>query len=78
MATVLFFAQARDATGTKTADVDGATVGAVIDGALARFGAPLERILPHCKVWVNGEPADRSTAVAERDEVALLPPVSGG
>jgi molybdopterin converting factor small subunit len=27
---------------------------------------------------VNGERATRSTAVAEGDEVAILPPVSGG
>ena len=78
MATLLFFAQAREAVGTKSAEVDGATVGAVLDAALARFGAPLERILPHCKVWVNGDPADRSTGVAATDEVAVLPPVSGG
>lgn len=78
MATVLFFAQAREATGTKTAEVDGDCVGAVLDAALVRFGIPLERILPHCKVWVNGDPADRSTLVVSTDEVALLPPVSGG
>ena len=78
VATVLFFAQAREATGTKTAEVDGDCVGAVLDAALVRFGAPLERILPHCKVWVNGDPADRSTLVVSTDEVALLPPVSGG
>jgi molybdopterin converting factor small subunit len=27
---------------------------------------------------VNGERADRGTVVAEGDEVAILPPVSGG
>lgn len=62
----------------KAAEFDGTTVGALLEAAVARFGAPLERILPHCKVWVNGEPADGSTPVAVTDEVALLPPVSGG
>jgi len=29
-------------------------------------------------VWVNGEPAEPDVPVGETDEVALLPPVSGG
>jgi molybdopterin converting factor small subunit len=29
-------------------------------------------------VWVNGEAAEQNTEVADDDEVALLPPVSGG
>jgi hypothetical protein len=29
-------------------------------------------------MWVNGEGADRSTPVAATDELALIPPVSGG
>lgn len=29
-------------------------------------------------IWVNGEPADGATAVGADDEVAVLPPVSGG
>jgi molybdopterin converting factor small subunit len=34
--------------------------------------------LPSCKVWVNGDPAEPSTPVGIADEVAVLPPVSGG
>jgi molybdopterin converting factor small subunit len=29
-------------------------------------------------VWVNGESADGTSAVTDTDEVAILPPVSGG
>jgi molybdopterin converting factor small subunit len=29
-------------------------------------------------VWLNGEEADRETALQDSDEVAVLPPVSGG
>jgi molybdopterin converting factor small subunit len=35
-------------------------------------------LIPTCKVWVNGEPAERDTVVHDQDEVAILPPVSGG
>jgi molybdopterin converting factor small subunit len=29
-------------------------------------------------VWVNGEPAEPTQAIDDGDEVAVLPPVSGG
>ena len=35
-------------------------------------------LMPTCRIWVNGEPAEGGTTVAETDEVAVLPPVSGG
>jgi molybdopterin converting factor small subunit len=78
MVVVLFFAQAREAAGTKTWSCVAANVGEAIDGAAAHFGQALTRVIPHCKVWVNGEPAERSTLIVDGDEVALLPPVSGG
>jgi molybdopterin converting factor small subunit len=72
------FAQAREAAGTGSVELDGATVGEVLDAALARFGPPLADVLGICRVWVNGEAAERSAPVAAGDEVAVLPPVSGG
>lgn len=78
MAVLLLFAMAREAAGTNRVVVDGDTVGAVIDAAVERFGDRLEQVVAHCKVWRNGEPASRETPVGENDEVALLPPVSGG
>ena len=53
-------------------------MGAVLDGAVQRFGADFASLLPSCRVWVNGEPAERGDAVGTADEVAVLPPVSGG
>jgi molybdopterin converting factor small subunit len=76
--TLRLFAQAREAAGTGSVELDGATVGDVLDVAVARFGAPLADVLGICRVWVNGEAADRSAPVGAGDEVALLPPVSGG
>jgi len=35
-------------------------------------------VLEQSRVWVNGEAADPGQAVDEADEVAVLPPVSGG
>lgn len=78
MPTLRLFAGAREAAGTDRAQIDGATVGVVLDAAVDRFGQGFAAILPSCRVWVNGEPAERDDAVAASDEVAVLPPVSGG
>jgi len=78
MATLRLFAAAREAAGTGRADVDGATVGEVLDGAIERFGGAFADVLATCRVWVNGEPAGREAPVRPADEVAVLPPVSGG
>jgi sulfur-carrier protein len=72
------FAQAREVAGTGRDVVAGATVDDVLAEARARYGEGFARLLPACRVWVNGEPADGSDAVADDDEVAVLPPVSGG
>ena len=78
MATLRLFASVREAAGTGRDTVDGATVGAVLDAAVDRYGAEFATLLTTSKVWVNGEPADRATPVDRSDEVAVLPPVSGG
>ena len=79
MATLRLFAAAREAAGTGRADdLEGATVGAVLDAAVARFGPEFAEVLTTCRVWVNGEPAQRHDPVRPTDEVAVLPPVSGG
>jgi molybdopterin converting factor small subunit len=58
--------------------IDGSTVREILDGAVARYGAEFGAVLPTCRVWVNGETADSDTAIGDSDEVAVLPPVSGG
>ena len=35
-------------------------------------------VLEHCFIAVNGRYADKNTPLSARDEVAILPPVSGG
>lgn len=78
MATLRLFAAAREAAGTGQARVDGATVADVLAGAVASFGPGFQTVLQSCRIWVNGEEADPSTVVVDSDEVAVLPPVSGG
>jgi molybdopterin synthase sulfur carrier subunit len=72
------FAQARVSAGTGSDEVPGETVGEILDAATARYGDAFAHVLPICRVWVNGAEADRDTGVAPTDEVAVLPPVSGG
>ena len=78
MPTLRLFAQAREAAGTGVDVVEGDTVGDVLDRATHRYGSTFAEVLPTCRVWVNGEPAERSSVVGASDEVAVLPPVSGG
>ncbi|HET9093208.1 MAG TPA: MoaD/ThiS family protein [Acidimicrobiales bacterium] len=78
MATVRFFAQARDAAGCANASVDGDTVAAVLEEATARFGGRLAQVIEISAIWVNGEFATPDQPVGAADEVAVLPPVSGG
>lgn len=78
MAILRLFASVREAAGTNRDEVDGADVGAVLASATARYGPAFAALLASCKVWVNGEPADEATPVGPGDEVAVLPPVSGG
>jgi molybdopterin converting factor small subunit len=72
------FAGARDAAGTGHDVLPGATVADVLDAARARYGMRFADVLEHCQVWRNGEPCELDDAVAETDELAVLPPVSGG
>lgn len=78
MAVVRLFAAAREAAGTDRAVLDGATVGEVLAAAERRWGEGFARLLPSCRVWVNGEPAAEDDGVSDGDELAVLPPVSGG
>ena len=72
------FAGAREAAGTGRDDVPGASVAAVLDAAKERYGGGFAELLEHCAVWCNGEPCAPDQAVGDDDEVAVLPPVSGG
>ncbi len=81
--TLRLFATAREAAGCTTDSfelTDGASVGDLVSLACGRYGDAFSEVLATARIWVNGdEPAGGSTAMlAAGDEVAVLPPVSGG
>jgi len=78
VAVLRLFAQAREAAGTARDEVAGSTVDEVLGAARERYGAAFGAVLQTCRIWVNGEPAAGTDPVSEGDEVAVLPPVSGG
>jgi MoaD family protein len=75
---VRLFAALRELAEAGETEAVGATVGEVADGLAARYGDRFGRIVAVSTFVVNGDRASRSSAVAEGDEVAILPPVSGG
>jgi molybdopterin synthase sulfur carrier subunit len=78
MVALRLFASAREAAGIAVDDLPGDTVGEVMDRAADRYGPAFAAQLEQCRVWLNGEPAARADSVLSDDEVAILPPVSGG
>jgi sulfur-carrier protein len=78
MAVLRLFAAARDAAGTGKDQVTADTVGEVLAMAAVRYGEQFAAVAARSRVWLNGEPVELSAPVAENDEVAVLPPVSGG
>jgi molybdopterin converting factor small subunit len=77
---VLFFASAREAAGTARAPVAfaGRTVAELTAELISIYGTALRGVLASCAIWVNGEPAGPTYLLRAGDEVAVLPPVSGG
>lgn len=78
MARLRLFAAARDAAGLAADEIPGANVAEVLQRACLRYGESFAQVLPTCRVWLNGESASDDDPVTDGDEVAVLPPVSGG
>ena len=77
---VLFFGLLTDVVSRREEDLD-LNEGARISDLLSHYSATFPRLtalLPTVAVSVNREYAAASTVLRDRDEVALLPPVSGG
>lgn len=78
MPVLRLFAAAREAAGTGRDELPGATVDEVVAEAVRRYGDAFAAVLPSCRIWLNGDTAPGDTPVGDDDEVAVLPPVSGG
>ena len=78
MSRLLLLGPAREAAGIAHVEIDGDTVADVIASAVARFGSPLADVIAASRLWVNGEAAAPDQAVGPSDEIAVVPPVSGG
>ena len=72
------FAGLREAAHTSELTIEGETVGEVLETASSRFGSQFAAGLATAKVWRNGEEVDARDPVGPDDEIAVLPPVSGG
>jgi MoaD family protein len=75
---VRLFAALRELAGTGSLEAAGRTAGDVADALGATYGERFAKIADVSTFVVNGERADRATVIADGDEVAILPPVSGG
>ena len=78
MARLRLFGPVADLAGRRADVVPGSTLDEVLGAACARYGEGFARALERCRVWVNGAVAAPAAVLSDDDEVALLPPVSGG
>ena len=78
MLRVRLFAALREAAGASEVEASGRTVGDVVDALSLTYGERFATIAAVSSFVVNGDRATRQTPVADGDEVAFLPPVSGG
>jgi molybdopterin synthase sulfur carrier subunit len=77
---VRFFAAARDAAGAAELGVAPQRLGDLLDTLRADRGSTFAAVLATARVWVNGDDPVHgdATVLVTGDEVAVLPPVSGG
>lgn len=83
MARILFFGKLADAAGGRARDVELGTgvqtiedLVAALGGGEAALGEALNEKSVRC--IVNEMVAERNAAIGDEDEIAFLPPVSGG
>lgn len=82
MPTMRFFASLRDAAGCDRTTVEATTAGDAVRAASDRFGPAFAQIAARCAVVIGDDHIPMrmldTQPVGDSDEMALLPPVSGG
>ena len=78
MAHLRLFGPAREAAATASITLPGRSVSEIIAAAEEQFGETFSQVLSTSNIWLNGEPVEPSASVEDGDEVAVIPPVSGG
>ncbi len=78
--TMRYFAHARDPAGCadEPLQLPAALSAAELRALLVQRHPALERVLPACRIAHNLEFAGSTLQLADGDELALIPPVSGG
>lgn len=78
--TVRAFAAAAEALGARVIELDAASVPEALSSLRRTADPRFEEILSTCSIWLGDEPVRHDEAVVLRDgdEIAILPPVSGG
>jgi molybdopterin converting factor small subunit len=78
VARVNLYAAARAAAGAELLEIGAGTLGSLVD-ELASRNSELAKLLPTCSYLLNGESCeDLSRALAEGDNVDVLPQFAGG
>ena len=76
--TLSLLAGARAAAATGTVAYEASTVRELLSTAEKDLGVEFSQILTISRVWLNGDPVEGDAQISSGDEVAVLPPVSGG
>ena len=78
MARVRLFASLREIAGASHVVVEGTTIREVAAALASRYGPEFASRMETSRIWRNGEEGAESDPVADGDELAVIPPVSGG
>lgn len=78
MPRVLLFGPARQAFGAPDCRLAATSLEELLFLLSEQGGPGLAAVLSCSQLWVNGAPAEPGSPLGDEDEVAVLPPVSGG
>ena len=78
MATVRLFASLREIAGASEVEVPGTRLDEIVQALCERFGDRFTAIAERSSVVVDGERVTLDREITGDEEVALLPPVTGG